>query len=533
MGRDETEFADRWLGDLRPTPRQRRLVLVVAGASVVGFGALVPFAGKPLSALNALIPALDAIVAITDLITAVLLFAQFKIFPARSLFALATGYLFTTLIVVPHALTISGAFSASGLLGAGIQTGSWLYLFWHVGFAASLLAYATLSREEAPISTGAPSIFPAVACSVAGLVGLVCGLTWLATTGSALLPPLVIDNTRISPAVTYYIVFIISILAAALAVFLLRRQSVLNQWLMVVCLVSILELVFSGLLPSIRFSLGFYAGRILSVIASSIVLIVLLAETIQLYARLARSNAMLRREQDNKLMNLEAMAASISHEIKQPLSSILTNSEAAMGLIRLEPPDLEEAISALKDAISAMYRTDQMIDSIRALFGKAAGKQELVDVSDAVLQAQRAVRAEMARRHVRFVPLLATSLPPVLGHRNQLQEVVLNLFHNAMEAMDEVEDDRRVLTLRTAHEAGNAVVVEVEDTGPGVAPEGRGKIFDAFVTTKPNGMGLGLAICRAIIDRHGGHISVAPAHPNGSVFRIVLPRASPADLPAV
>jgi hypothetical protein len=147
MAGDET--GDTSLLDLPATSRQSWSAGALAAVLLVGCGALVPFAGSPLSELNAFFPSLDAIVFVTDLITSVLLFAQFSIYQSRSLLVLASGYLFTALIVVPHALTFSGAFSPTGLLGAGIQTGSWLYIFWHFGFAAALLAYAVLRKEKA------------------------------------------------------------------------------------------------------------------------------------------------------------------------------------------------------------------------------------------------------------------------------------------------------------------------------------------------------------------------------------------------
>ena len=186
-------------------------------------------------------------------------------------------------------------------------------------------------------------MLPAIGWSVAGVLALVLGLTWLSTAGAHFLPPIILDQSRMSPIVVYPIWFTILLSAAAVAVLLLRRRSVLDQWLMVVALVFIADLVFSGLLPSVRFSLGFYAGRVFSIITSSIVLIVMLAETTRLYMRLARSNAMLRREQDNKLMNLEAMAASISHEIRQPIAAMSANSGAAIRFIQREPVDLAAA----------------------------------------------------------------------------------------------------------------------------------------------------------------------------------------------
>ena len=526
MARDETSGTDTWLVDLRPTAQQSRSAFAVAVLALVGFAAAAPFAGRPLPALNALFPSLDAIVFVTDLVTAVLLFAQYSISRSRSLFALATGYLFTAFIVVPHALTFAGAFTPAGLLGAGIQTGSWLFIFWHIGFAAGLLAYAGLREEKRPAPVSEASPLPAIGRSVAGVLALVLSLTWLSTAGADLLPPIILDRSRMSPIVVYPIWFTILLCAAAIAVLLLRRRSVLDQWLMVVALVFIAELVFSGLLPTVRFSLGFYAGRVCSIITSSIVLIVMLAETTRLYMRLARSNAMLRREQDNKLMNLEAMAAAVAHEIRQPIAAIAANSAAAARLIQREPPDLSEALSALKDVASDSRRADETLQDIRALFGKDDRGREQVDVNETALAALWALRGALNEHGVSVRSELKPDVPHIVGHRSQLQEVIINLLQNAVEAMDAIEDDRRVLTLRTKRDGDKAIVVEVEDTGPGIEAESRGKVFDAFVTTKPGGMGLGLAICRIIIDRHSGQLSVSPAHPRGAVFRMVLPQRS-------
>ena len=157
----------------------------------------------------------------------------------------------------------------------------------------------------------------------------------------------------------------------------------------------IAELTFSGLLPTVRFSLGFYAGRVFSIITSSIVLIVILGETTRLYTRLARSNAMLRREQANKLMSLEAMAASISHEIRQPMAAISANSAAAIRLIQHEPVDFAEALSALKDVQGDSRRANEILQDIGALFGKGAQGQERVDINETALAALRALRGAL------------------------------------------------------------------------------------------------------------------------------------------
>ena len=196
MARGETDI-DTWL-DLPPTARQTRWALIVTVAVLAGFAAVVPVATHPLVELNALFPSLDAIVFVSDLVTAVLLYTQFSVSRSRALLALATGYLFTAFIVIPHALTFAGAFSPTGLLGANIQTGSWLFIFWHIGFGAALLAYAVLREARLAGSVPAGWTLPAIGWSVAGMAALVCLLTWLSTDGATLLPPIILDQRRSS-----------------------------------------------------------------------------------------------------------------------------------------------------------------------------------------------------------------------------------------------------------------------------------------------------------------------------------------------
>ena len=516
---------DRWLADLPPTRRQTLGAATVAGVSLIGFALVAPFAGKALPELNAFFPSLDAIVFVTDLITAILLFAQFSIFRSRALLVLASGYLMTALIVVPHALTFAGAFSPTGLLGAGIQTGSWLFIFWHAGFAVALLAYSVLrvsERRSDPPATHLPMI--AVGQAAACTFALVGGLTWLATVGSALLPPIILDQTRIGPQVTYYIAFTILIYVTALCLLAFRR-SVLDQWLMVVALITILELVYSGLIPTVRFSAGFYTGRLLSLVTASLVLIVLLAETTRVQIRLARSNLMLKRERDNKLMNLEAVVAFISHQIRQPVMAITSNSAAATRFLQRNPPDLSRALATLADLNSAVDRTDEVFESVRALFGKPIVERQPVNINETVLGALRIVGEELRDRQVTASVDRASDLPLVAGHEGQLQEVFINVFHNAVEAMDDIGGDR-ILAIRTRYNGNAAVIIEIEDNGSGIDKENAEKIFDPFVTTKPTGMGLGLTICRMIVDRHGGQLSASSVNPRGTIVRVALPTSA-------
>ena len=253
------------------------------------------------------------------------------------------------------------------------------------------------------------------------------------------------------------------------------------------------------------------------------VLAALFAERRESEARLARSNTMLERERNNKLMSLAAMAAAISHEMKQPLTAITANGIASLRLLETEPPDLAEARAAFDDVISDAHRAGQVLDNLRILFGKVDREQEPIDLNKIAVGAMRALRGEISDRRVAASLDLAPQLPPVMGHGGQLQEVIMNLLHNAIDAMEAIKAERRTLNVRTKLDGGNAIVVEVEDSGPGIDPKRLESIFDAFVTTKPQGTGLGLAICRMIIERHGGQLSARSNGKDGALFRLVLP----------
>jgi signal transduction histidine kinase len=524
--RNELEAGDAWLLDLRPSRRQTWSAIIVAGYALAGFLFVLPYADTPLVQLNAFFPSLDAIVFITDFVTAVLLFAQYAISRARSLLALASGYLFTSLIVFPHALTFSGAFSPNGLLGANIQTGSWLFIFWHLGFAVGLLAYALLREKPYPILVAPTPALSVIVTVVVALVSLVLAGTWLATAGVTLLPLIILDATHISPVVRYPISLTILVSVAALVVLLLRRQrSELDQWLMVVALVSVGDLILSGLVASVRFSLGFYAARGFSLVTSSIVLIVLLAETTRLYARLVRSNVRLRQEQNSKLMNLEVMAASIAHEVRQPLTATAAFGQAAVQFLKHEPPNIGEAAASINDMLEANQRTDQIFSDIRTLFGRAEPEKTYLDLNEVTLETLAALKPDLTKHAIETGLELAPTLPPVRGSKSQLQEVIVNLVNNAIEAMGTAEHGRTLRIATTSHQE-KGVMLEVKDSGRGFVHQSLETIFDPFVTTKPQGMGLGLALCRLIILRHGGSITASHSNPHGAVFKVILPAAS-------
>jgi two-component system, NtrC family, sensor kinase len=238
--------------------------------------------------------------------------------------------------------------------------------------------------------------------------------------------------------------------------------------------------------------------------------------------QLGRSVAELQRERNNKLMNLEAMAASISHEVRQPLTGIATNGSAALRFLEHMPPNIERVRSALNRMIGGCNRASQIFENIRALFGKVENRDEPIDVNELIRGVLSTVQGDLDDHGIITSVRLSQDLPKATGHKGQLEEVLLNLVRNAIEAMQTDKNDHRVLQVSSGP-GGDKIIVAVEDSGPGIDPKHAESIFDAFVTTKSHGMGLGLALCRMIIERHSGLLTASPAHPRGTIFRIGLP----------
>jgi len=168
-----------------------------------------------------------------------------------------------------------------------------------------------------------------------------------------------------------------------------------------------------------------------------------------------------------------------------------------------------------------------VIASVRAIFKQGGQGKVPVMVNEVIREALGFVHDELQGRRISVQAELTTGLPPVLGHRGQLQQVILNIVTNAAEAMQDVTDGPRVLRLRSAGSKPGDVLVTIEDSGVGIDPKDFDRIFDAFYTTKPNGMGMGLAICRSIVESHGGRLRVSPSSPRGAIFHMLLPAAEP------
>jgi hypothetical protein len=280
------------LSHLSPSLAQRRLALAVVLALLVAFVITI----GPLSALqpgriDAFIPTWATALIVTDLITAVLLFAQFSIFRSRALAVLASGYLFAALIVIPVLLTFPGVFAPGGLLGAGLYTTQWLYNSRQFSFPMFVIAYALLKDADPTKRLWQGSVAAGILSSVALTAALVCAATLLCTAGHGLLPHTMLDPVRFSPIRLYIGGCQIGLSVAALIVLWVRLRSVLDLWLMVVMCAYAIEVTLTIYPVPARFSMNFYAGLAYGLVSGSLLLFALLYETTALYGQLLHANS--------------------------------------------------------------------------------------------------------------------------------------------------------------------------------------------------------------------------------------------------
>lgn len=216
------------------------------------------------------------------------------------------------------------------------------------------------------------------------------------------------------------------------------------------------------------------------------------------------------------------MAASIAHEINQPLNAIVTNGSAGLRWLSNPEPDIQEVRAAFERIVREGNRASQIIVGIRAMF-KNDSREASLDLNRLVRETLTLLDSELRMNKVLVQLELIPEPLRVLADRAQLQQVIANLITNAMEAMNAVDDRVRTLRVKSATNKTDGVLITVEDCGQGIDQENQGRIFNPFFTTKPQGMGMGLTICRSIIESHGGNLSASAAHPHGMVFRVALP----------
>jgi signal transduction histidine kinase len=559
---DGAQLGQSSLATVRAGPRERRAAIGIVALSAVVFCALVPFVGVRLANEPAFIAAYEAALVINDAMTFVLLFGQFHWLRSRAVLALALGYLFNAFIMIPHALTFPGLFTAAGLLGAQSQSTGWLYMFWHGGFSVFVMAYAVLAERGGTIG------HRAVAASILCVAALVVGLTVLATAGQGLLPTVIVDGAYTSEMTL--VISIVWLLGLAALVLLWRkgRRTTLDVWLMVVMCAWLFDVALSAVLDRARFDIGWYGGRVYGLLAASVVLGALLLETIRLQGRLAaaqgaledhtraledkvrerttelqRSNASLTAEiaereraqaqlvQAQKMDAIGRLTGGMAHDFNNLLGVVIGN----LDLLRANP-GAADADALAQDALDAAVRGADLTHRLLAFARQQPLQPQSVDINALVAGIMKLLSRTLGE-NIAIVLDLSDDIWTAVVDRAQLEAALTNLATNARDAMPRggrltvVTANRQLdadyARLHTDVVPGDYAMIETSDTGSGMSRDVAAKIFEPFFTTKEigKGTGLGLAMVFGFIKQSGGHINVYSEVGIGTTFRLYLPRS--------
>jgi len=508
---------------------ERRLAAWTVGVSAAVFLALVPFAKAQLPPLPAFIGAYQSALLVADLVTALLLFSQFAFQGAPGLVLLGAGYLFTAAMAATHALTFPGLFANGGLLGAGPQTTAWIYMFWHAGFPALVLAYARIAPEARAVSK--PRL---IASAVAGVGVAAAIFTALATAGQQSLPAIMQGN-RYTPVMLAVVtsVWLLSVLALA-ALWRKRVHTILDLWLMVVMCAWTFDIGLAAVFNGGRYDLGFYAGRLYGLLAGTFVLGVLLVDNARLYRRLIEAYGAERQERQNAQektaelaavnKELDAFSYSVSHDLRAPLRAI-------DGYARM----LEEDMGARLDAEgrrllgvvrSSGARMGRLIDDLLEFsrLGRQALKRRTVDMAELAREASAEAGRANALARIEIDPL-----PPASADGALLRQVWLNLIGNAVKYSAKRAEPR--IQIGGRREDGG-VLYWVRDNGAGFDMRYAERLFGVFQrlhhADEFPGTGVGLAIVQRVVVRHGGRVWAEGRQNEGATFYFSLPDA-PAD----
>jgi signal transduction histidine kinase/ActR/RegA family two-component response regulator len=495
----------------------------------VVFVAVLPFVQVPLARVPSFIPAYESVLFFSDLITAFLLLTQFIQLRSRAVLVLAAGFLFDALIIVPHILTFPGAFSDTGLLGAGEQTTAWIYVFWHGGFPLFMLAYAYLRPRDQPTEVAKARYRWMIAAMFGGVVAAVCAVTALTTLGEHLLPR-VIAGGDFSMLVTKGISPSIWVLSLVALIALWRREAtILDLCLMVVMAAWLMDIALSALINSHRFDLGFYAGRIYGLIAAGAVLVVLLFEI----AREHRA-VQLQLIQTQKMEAVGRLTGGIAHDFNNLLAGVIGNIELAID----QASDRPEVTAILAEALQSALRGADLVKRMLAFSRVQPLQLRSIDLIATIDKLGPLLRASLGEQIT--VDIIATDgLWPVRVDPAELENCVINLCINSRDAMPDggritIEASNFVLESWFAKvypdlRRGDYVVLSVNDHGSGMPPEVIARAFEPFYTTKDvgKGSGLGLSMVHSYMKQSGGAVKIYSEIGVGTTMSLYFPRGTP------
>jgi signal transduction histidine kinase len=358
------------LSTVSPGAAQKRLALSVVLGSLTVFvlitaGPLGRIRTEPVAAF---VPAYATAMFVCNSITAILLFVQFSILRSRAILIIASGYLFTALILIPWILAFPGVFASNvGLIG-GLQTTSWLYFSEHAGLPVFAIGYALSKDTDADKRIWQRATGGAIALSIALTAGLVLAVAFICVAGEALLPHVVLDTRHLSPLWPYAGAPVALLSLSALTVLWIRGRSLLDLWLMVVMCLYTIEIPLSYYPTPFRFSIGWYAVRVIGFLSSTLVLTVLLYEIQATYRKLLDAVLARRREREARLMTGDAVAATIAHEVRQPLTAMIASAEAGLRFLDRSSPRVDKAKETFTRIVADGHRAGEVVGSVRSNF---------------------------------------------------------------------------------------------------------------------------------------------------------------------
>jgi signal transduction histidine kinase len=503
----------RSLIERRPDRAQVQ-VAVVIGALWLASGLCIYLFREPVYQFNAFVLVVDAMLLLSDLVTAILLFAQASVFRSRALLALAGGYLFSALMAIPHALVFPGVFAPDGLLGGDLSRLGWVGVFWRMGLPIAICIYAALKPKDSLRHRR-----PSITAATGGAVLAAIALSTLAIGG--LLPPLVkqpqvwsYPNALASTGV------VIATCVTAIVMLAKGEKSRLDVWLLLSLVPWLVHLL---LITSItgKITLAWYFAHGAAVVSHIIVMLALIAEASWTYAQLALSLSARDRERDARLMSMDAVAAAIAHEVRQPLAAMVTNASAGLRWLERPSPNLEMAIQSLRSNVEEGHRASSLIESMRSMLADRTGERTAFCLNQLVRETTSMLHQELAQSKIMLHLALDEALPLIVADRVQIQQVLLNLFTNAIEALQETRRRPRRIAIHSSINRQD-VLLDVSDNGIGIGPDKMEHMFDAFFTTKPSGTGMGLSLCRAIVEKHGGRLWASQLEEHGATFHLQL-----------
>jgi signal transduction histidine kinase len=252
-------------------------------------------------------------------------------------------------------------------------------------------------------------------------------------------------------------------------------------------------------------------------------MLTLIAEASGSSAQLALSVSTQHRDRDARLMSMDAVAVAIGHEVGQPLAAIVTNASAGLRWLAHVPPNLEMVSMSLESNIEEGHRASALIRSIRSMLTKRSGERTTFSLNELVRETAPLLDREFTRGKISLQLTLDETLPPIIADRIQIQQVLINLLTNAIQSLKDTQGRPRQLIIRSAQIDGKDVRLDISDNGIGISAERMARIFDAFFTTKPKGIGMGLSLCRTIAEKHGGLLWASHGAEHGAIFHLQLP----------